>query len=197
MTNLYFPLWSGRVKVNIFAPACFWLMLVSEGAAAFCCILAGAAVHEAGHAFFIYACGQRITGFEIEPFGGLLTYTSDGLDYGEETAIAAGGIFFNLISAFVASMLLTWFKNEYLLLFILSCVFFALVNMAPLKSNDGGRLVYLSAARRKGEEHAEKALRRASVFGAALLFALGAYVLYLSGFNNGLCIFFLLAAIPK
>jgi len=172
-------------------------MMVSEGAAAFCCILAGAAVHEAGHAFFIYACGQKITGFELEPFGGLITYTSERLSYEGETAICAGGILFNLVSAFIASVFLTWFISEYLFLFIMSCVFFAVINMVPLKSNDGGRLIYLSVAKRHGEERADKMLRRASVIGAAILICIGAYVLYLSGFNNGLCIFFLLAAIPK
>ncbi|MDD4124410.1 MAG: M50 family metallopeptidase [Victivallales bacterium] len=197
MSNLYFPLFSGKVRVNIFAPACFWLMLVSEGAAAFCCILAGVAVHETGHAFFIFVYGQKITRFEIEPFGGLMTYTSEGLSYEGETAICAGGILFNLIAAFLASLFLTWCKNEYLFLFILSCIFFAVINLVPLKSNDGGRLIYLSALKRRGEEYAEKAQKRASIFGAALLLCLGAYILYLSGFNNGLCIFFLLAAIPK
>lgn len=172
-------------------------MLISEGTTAFLCILAGAAVHEAGHALFVIACRQHITRFDIEPFGGMMAYTSEGLSYDGEMAICAGGIFFNLAAAFAASLFLSCFMSEYLLLFIFSCVFFALINIIPLKSNDGGRLVYLSAAKRKGDEYAAKALKWVSFSGAAVLFALGAYVLYLSGFNNGLCIFFLLAAIPK
>lgn len=183
--------------MSIFVPACLWLMLVSEGVTAFACIISGAVVHELGHAFFIFSQKQKITNIEILPFGGVISHTAEGLSYEGEMAICAGGIFFNLVFAFVSSFFLTWYKSEYLLLFIFSCLFFAVINLIPLKTNDGGRLAFLSALKKRGEEYAEKAVKYYSLFGMIFLLALAGYILYLSGFNNGLCIFFLLAALPK
>lgn len=197
VNSLYFPLYSGKVLVHIFVPACLWLIFVSEGAASFCIIYAAAALHECGHAFFIYACRQKICRVLLLPFGALIQYTTEKLGYRGEMAIVSGGILSNLLFAFLGSLFLLRFQNEYLFLFVLSSLFFALVNLVPLRQNDGGRLLYLSVSSRRGVEHAEKALKAASLFGAALLLALGAFLLYLSGYNNGLCIFLLLAAIPK
>jgi stage IV sporulation protein FB len=195
--NTYFPLFSGKVKVNIFTPACFWLMLVSEGVAAFACLFAGVLIHELGHAFFIWVYKQKINSIEILPFGALISHTTDNLSFEGEKAIAAGGILFNLLAAFFASVFLTWFKNGYLLLFVLSNLFFAVINIVPLKTNDGGRLFYIAALNRHGIEHAEKVAKYVSAFGTAMLLVMAVFILYISGFNNGLCVFFLLLAIPK
>lgn len=197
MSVLYFPAFGGRVRVNIFAPACFWIIAVSEGVPAFFCVLAGALVHEAGHLILIYSHGQKVTRIDIEPFGGTIGYTSEGLGYNEEASICAAGIFFNLLFAFLGCLPLGVLRSEYLLLFIFSCLFFAFINIIPLKTNDGGHLIYLRTAKNKGEEAAEKALKTASVIGGVILAALGIFILYLSDFNNGMCVLFILAAIPK
>lgn len=192
--SLYFPLFHGIVSVSIFAPASLWLIFMSEGAAAFACIFASAAVHESGHWFFIRLAGERVTLFRIEPFGGMMTYTTSKCTYGDEMLIASGGIVFNLLAASAASAVFAFFKNVYLLLFIFSCFFFALVNAFPIKGNDGYRFVCLALCRRTDAEKAKKAADVLSVCGALILASAAVYILYLSDFNNGLCIIFLLAA---
>ena len=195
MESLYFPLFHGIVSVSIFAPAAFWLICVSEGTAAFACIMAASAVHEAGHLFFVRVSGESVTTFRIEPFGGMMTYTTSSCSYGDEMLIAAGGVIFNLLAAFAASVVFAFFRNEYLLLFIFSCFFFAAVNIVPLSKNDGNRFVYLALCRRTDEESAKKAASVLAVCGSILLLCLSVFILYVSDFNNGLCIIFLLAAI--
>lgn len=194
MENFYFPLFRGVVRVSVFAPAAFLLICMSEGAASFACIFASAALHEAGHWSFIRLVGERVTLFRVEPFGGIMSYTTSRCTYGDEMLIASGGVVFNLLGAFVSSAIFALWKNVYLLLFIFSCFFFALVNALPLRGSDGYRFVYLAICR-KGDE--EKAKRITDLFSVVSLFALASaalYILYISDFNNGLCVIFLLAA---
>ncbi len=194
MESFYFPLFRGVVRVSVFAPAAFLLVCMSEGTASFACIFAAAALHEAGHWFFIRLAGERVTLFRVEPFGGVMSYTTSRCTYGDEMLIASGGIVSNALGAFVSSGVFALWKNVYLLLFIFSCFFFAAVNALPLKGSDGYRFVYLSLCRKVDEEKAKKTADVLSVFAFFALALAALYILYLSDFNNGLCVIFLLAA---
>lgn len=192
MSGFYFPLTSYRVRVSVFAPASALLMAVSEGVAAAFCILCGTLVHELGHLFFIRLFSQSITSLTVEPFGAEMRYTSKNLSYAEEKLILFGGMAFNSAFSFVSATVFYFFPNEYVLLFMFSCLFFAFINIVPFKSNDGGRIIYLILCESHGMESADKAMKIISSIAFFSLLAVAIYILVISDFNNGLCVAFLL-----
>lgn len=192
----YIPLFNGFLRVSIFAPAAAWLLAASEGILPFLCIFAAAAIHELGHLAAIRAAKCRVTRVTVFPFGGLIECTSASDDR-NAFFIAAGGIAANAACAFVFACVFCFWKNAYLLLFLFASLFFALTNLVPLRSSDGGKMAYIAAERRYGAAKAEKICAFLAFCGAAFLLALAFYILWISGFNNGLCVLLLIAALPK
>ena len=184
------------MRLSVFAPAAFWILAVSEGALPFLCIAAAAVLHELGHAAAVRCAGSRVTRMTVYPFGGLLECTSPP-DAKGELLIQAGGIAVNAACAFAGACAFVLFKNACLLMFVFASLFFAVTNLIPVRSSDGGKMLYIWAEQRRGGEYAEKLCRRAAFAGRAALAAAAGYVLWLSGFNNGLCVILLIAAAPK
>ena len=191
----YIPLLNGKMRISIFAPAAFWLMAVSEGLLPFFVIASAAVLHELGHLCAIKLCGCRVTRVTVCPFGGLIEHTS-APDTRSAFLTAAGGIAANSLCAITGAAAFAFTKSAYALLFTFASLFFALTNLIPLRTSDGGEMLYVLALRR-GEEHAEKLLSRSAAAGRIILALLAALILWLSDFNNGLCVALLIAATPS
>ncbi len=193
---MYIPLFGGFVRLCVFAPAAFWILAVSEGILPFLCMASAALAHEAGHLSAIKLTGCRVTRVTVYPFGGLIECTA-AKDARGEAFVAAGGIAANAVCAFASGIVFCVFRNAYLLLFVFSSLFFALTNLLPLRTSDGGRLLYLFCETRRDAEYAQKICSRANAAAKILALSLAALMLWLSGFNNGLCVVLLIAAMPK
>jgi len=191
----YIPLLNGNLRISIFAPAAFWLMAASEGPAPFAVIASAAVLHELGHLCAIKLCGCRVTRVTVYPFGGLIEHTA-APDTTSAFFVAAGGIAANSLCAVTGAAAFAFTNSAYALLFTFASLFFAITNLIPLRTSDGGGMLYALAAR-KSEEHAEKLLSRAAAAGRIILALLAALILWLSDFNNGLCVALLIAAMPS
>lgn len=193
---MYIPLCGGFVRLCVFAPAAFWILAVSEGILPFLCMASAALAHESGHLAAIKLAGCKVTRVTVYPFGGLIECTAAG-DARGEAFVAAGGIAANAVCAFAGGVIFCFFRNAYVLLFVFSSLFFALTNLLPLNTSDGGRLLYLFCETRRGAEYAQKVCSRADKAAKAAALSLAALILWLSDFNNGLCVVLLIAAMPK
>ena len=193
---MYMPFLGGFLRVSVFAPAAFWLLAASEGFLPFLCIAAAALAHEAGHAAAIKLAGSRVTRVTVYPFGGLIECTA-APDTKSAVLIQAGGIAANAACAFVFACVFALTNSACVLMFVFASLFFALTNLVPLRTSDGGRMLYIAAESRSGAERAETICRIAAVLGRAALAAAALYILYLSDYNNGLCVILLIAAMPK
>lgn len=107
--------------------------------------LAAAALHEVGHILAAEALGIRLRRFSFSMLGARLLTASGTLPYMKEALLAAAGPAANLLGAayaFPLSRVCGGRGREFCVYFLISCIFLALLNLLPIKSFDGGRILY-------------------------------------------------------
>lgn len=106
---------------------------------------AAAALHEVGHILAAEALGIRLRRFSFSMLGARLLTESGTLSYPKEALLAAAGPAANLLGAAYAFPLVRVCGGgirDFCVYFLISCVFLALLNLLPIKSFDGGRILY-------------------------------------------------------
>lgn len=146
-------------------------------------ILAAAACHELGHLAAAKLCGVHVRGMCLDLFGARLQL--DGLpSYGAEWLIAAAGPLVNLLSA--AACLWGWQiaggdASADIVLFSLASLALGGINLLPIGSLDGGRMLYCTAAYLGGDAVAARILRGSSLVCLSILWLTAGYVLLRAG----------------
>ena len=104
-------------------------------------VLASIFIHELGHIIFIKLRGFKILNIEITPSG--INIIINGLaPYKTDILIALGGPTFNIISAFIFFLLMQRAGNSSILIFaFLTNIIYAVLNLFPVASLDGGRVL--------------------------------------------------------
>ncbi len=158
-------------------------------------IALAALFHEGGHAAVAWGCGVRIGGLRLDLFGARMRL--DGLmSYGREFWVAAGGPLVNFMTAAIAYPFWRasgghseggWF------LFLAASLGLGCLNLLPVESMDGGRLLRCLVARIAGERPAEVILRVTTGVCLGALWLLSVYALLrvgqmLSLFGFTLCL---------
>jgi len=131
-----------KVKINII---CLFLLLLFASInfsvympVLFLCIF----VHETGHVLFIKLNGIKISSVEILPFGiNIVTENRRLTAYKTDILIAIGGPCANIIFAGVifTAIKITGY-NSLLFFAFLTNILYAVINLFPVKSLDGGRI---------------------------------------------------------
>jgi len=191
------PFLGGRLFVSPFAPLALALMYYIEGAGSFFIILSAALLHEAGHTAAIYAIGSRVVSVEVHVVGAVINYASSVVSYKSEAVIALAGPIVNLFGALAAAMLFCAFPCVELLLFVFSCLFFALFNLLPLRGNDGFNALRALVADSKGEEAADRISKRAALIASAVGAACALWLYAASGSSPAVAVLFILSVIPS
>ena len=109
------------------------------------CALVAAAMHEAGHILAAYALGIKLRRFSFSMLGARLITDSGTVSYMKEAALAAAGPAVNLLGAAYAYPLMqvcTGKAREFFEYLLISCCFLAMLNLLPIKSFDGGRILF-------------------------------------------------------
>ena len=106
-------------------------------------VLTAAALHELGHIAAGACLGIRLKCFSFDLLGARLHTDSRLISYGEEIVLCLAGPFVNVISAFI---LLPFFVCGYIMpdlvsYFFASSVILGAINLLPVKSFDGGRVL--------------------------------------------------------
>jgi Zn-dependent protease len=118
---------------------------LAAAAASWLTVLCAAGLHELGHLTAAWGCGAEVKGLRLDLFGARMEL-GGLLSYGQEFFVAAGGPFVSLLCAAVAYPLslrcggVRWgeFAGVSLLL--------GLVNLLPVGTLDGGRMLRSGAA---------------------------------------------------
>ncbi|MHB1151207.1 MAG: metalloprotease [Eubacteriales bacterium] len=159
-----------KFSTVVFA-ALFLFMDASEFAVS---VLAAAAVHEAGHLTAMYICGIHPKSITVYPFGVDITAGHSLSSYRADIFVAAAGCAVNL--------LLTVIFFAVLPTFALCCAVLAVLNLLPIKSLDGGRIVECVLLMHKDEEQTARIVYTVSFISIVILWIFSVYIL-LFAFN--------------
>ena len=142
---------------------------VGAWVSAFAPVAAAILLHEMGHVTAARLCGVRMSALHIDLFGARLRLVGT-VSYRHEAAIAAAGPVCNLLSAAILLALTRMDVstclggNGVMEAFVLASLGLAAVNLLPVRSLDGGRVLYCILAPFCGERVADAVL----VLGTAL-----------------------------
>lgn len=152
-----------------------------------------ALIHELGHLAAAVACGVRITGMRLDLFGARLELPGL-LSYRQELLVALGGPAANLLTAIV--LFRAWtacgcpvcgaspsLSGWALVLGVLLPASLGLcaVNLLPVATLDGGRILSCLLSLTLGADAARRVLRLLSLFLLSLLWLLSVYALLRAG----------------
>lgn len=152
-----------------------------------------ALIHELGHLAAAVACGVRITGMRLDLFGARLELPGL-LSYRQELLVALGGPAANLLTATV--LFRAWtacgcpvcgaspsLSGWALVLGVLlpASLGLCVVNLLPVATLDGGRILSCLLSLTLGADVARRVLRLLSLFLLSLLWLLSVYALLRAG----------------
>ncbi len=162
-------------------------------------------LHEAGHALAARLCGVRLRGLRVDLFGARLGLCGM-LSYRQELFVAAAGPFVNMISA--GAVLVSVWRSDpdgegtltaFLtdgrasVVFVVASLGLLTVNLLPVRSLDGGRMLRCALAPLTGEQVADGILTATTALCLGLLWCISVYALLrvgemLSLFAFSLCL---------
>jgi stage IV sporulation protein FB len=161
-------------------------------------ILSAAGAHELGHWLAARLLGIEVRGLRLDLLGARMELMGL-LSYGQEMAVAAAGPFVNLVCAAMAYPAAAAGAGEAVSLLCAASAVLGCVNLLPVGTLDGGRILRAGIARRWGDRAAAGALRGTTAVCLGLLWLACAYGLLrggqlLSGFVFSLCLLWRVAA---
>ena len=131
-----------KITVSFFATMLI-LSLAISGAYNAIIPLIAATLHEAAHVIAAKARGVRLKKFDVGIFGARLTMSEGIYSYADEIVICAAGPLVNLFSAGICICICNvgGIESELFSLFILSSIALGVINLLPVRSFDGGRIL--------------------------------------------------------
>ncbi len=156
----------------------FW-MLLSDRAGLGLVTLMAAAVHEGGH--LIAARGMHIplSLLRMDLLGARLDVSGRVLSYGEEWLLCAAGPVASLLFAAAAAPF--WRTCEYAALFSCASLILGLLNLLPVRTFDGGRMLESTLLSFFGERVARRVMRGCTFLFLFLIWAGAVYLLLRAG----------------
>lgn len=99
-------------------------------------------IHESGHILMLKKNKIKINYIEVLPVGININTENKLLSYKEDIKTAFAGPFFNIVCAFLALLFLKFiYFNDIVMFFLISNLAYAAINLFPVKSLDGGKIV--------------------------------------------------------
>jgi len=168
------------IRINLLVPVGLVTVFLINGVVPSAVMLLAAFVHELGHLICATIVGAPILRFDVELWGGRMLY-GGMLSYRQELFISVGGIISNLLFAPLGLIPIFGIYGK---LFYYSCFCYALINVIPACSLDGGEILRCLLRNYTDPYTADRAER--AVYCMALLFVvvLGLILSLLSGFNS-------------
>lgn len=143
----------------------------------FLIVVAAALLHELGHAVMAWGCGVPIKALHLDIFGARMELCGM-LSYKRELAVAAGGPFFNLLSAAFALPFCyfgSWDGRAEL--FLAASVCLGGLNLLPVQGLDGGRMLGCTLSSLFGVEAGDRVVRLTTALCLGALWLLSVYAL--------------------
>ena len=150
--------------------------------------LSAAFIHECGHLAAAKAMKIRITSMRLGIFGAAINTDLLQCSYRKEALFALCGPLANLISS---GLFLAIFgiRGQYSLLFLISSLFFAVLNLLPAGSFDGGRIFTSALHSILSERIAHYVAETVSFITVFILWLTSVYLIFKTGAYLSLFIF--------
>lgn len=173
-----------KIKFSVGAGAVFLFVGMITGIASndgvwmeiFAMLLA-TVLHECGHLLAAKVGGVALACMKLD-FLGARIHTSGMISYSDEWFLCAGGPLVNLISSAAVMIFSSFFGwRELAYLFVISSLCLATLNLLPIESFDGGRMLYCLLAILANERVASFILRATSFLLILLMWLSSVYIL--------------------
>ena len=170
--------------VEPFAPSGLFLVIFSWEPCRSTAVLTSVLVHELAHFAAMKMCGGTLESIRITAFGINMGFSLPKT-YSEECFVAAAGPIISFVYAYIGCLRGGKFGQE---VFVFSLLL-GLVNMIPIASFDGSRILKSAIASLCGIDAAEKAANAVSAFFLLVIWVVAVYILFYSGANFALLLF--------
>ena len=179
-----------KIKVSFFSVLLFTSLILTKSHYAII-PLGVAIIHELGHMICAKMRKVRLESLDIGIFGARINLDPAIYSYDDEIAVCIGGPAINLISADVAAIVARLFSihGEGVYFFIFSSLSLAIINLLPIKSFDGGRILFALLAKRLSLSVAERIINVSSFVSLFVIWALSLYLLLRTSASLSLFIF--------
>lgn len=173
------------IRVSPAVPIVFGLMLLTDRTGISLLTVAAALLHEMGHLLAARLLGIRPEEMRLGFLGMRLDMGSKLLSYAQEWLLCAAGPLVSLVGAAVAAPL--WGKWEAARFFSCASLVLGLLNLLPIRTFDGGRMLECFLSSTLGTRAAERVMSACSFLFLFLLWATAVYFLLRVG--DGLSLF--------
>lgn len=151
-------------------------------------VLLAAVIHECGHFLAAWGAGVQVRGMRLDLFGARMEL--EGLlSYGREFLVAAGGPIASLLAACLAYPLWAGYGWESAGLFMMASALLGCVNLLPVGTLDGGRMLSCGVAWMWGERAAHRIRQIFTGLFLGALWMLAVYALLRAGQMLSLFVF--------
>jgi len=174
-----------KFKIGFWTLCTLFCYLLSNFQLAVAAMLA-ATLHELAHIGMARICGISFRELSVTPLGASLTPTSNMGSYREEILVAAAGPCFNLLCA---GLVFPLTEIAFFFYFVLSSLFFALLNLLPISGLDGGRILLCLLSQRLSPAICTRLLTVLSFFVVFFLWSFSVYVMLRVGKSLSLFVF--------
>lgn len=156
------------------------LMMLATDRSGVCLLTVLAAfLHEAGHLLAARALHIPLGDIRLDFFGARIEITGRMLSYGEEWILCAAGPISSLL--FAAFGALFWHFSEYFQIFSCASLVLGVLNLLPIRTFDGGRMLECALTCAAGERTAGAMMRICSFLFLFLLWSTAVYLLLRAG----------------
>lgn len=179
-----------KIKISFFSVLLFSSLILTKSHYALIPI-GVAIIHELGHVACAKLRRVRLESLDIGIFGARINLDPAIYSYSDEIAVCIGGPLVNLISADILAIIARLFdiESEGVYFFIFASLSLALINLLPIKSFDGGRILQALLAKRYSLDTAERIVAVSSFVSLFLLWTLSLYLLLRTSASLSLFIF--------
>jgi len=162
-----------------------WMILTDRAGVALV-TLAAAMLHEGGHILAAAMMHVPLSVLRMDFLGARLDVSGRVLSYGEEWLLCAAGPVTSLLCSLALSPL--WRISSYAVAFSCASLILGLLNLLPIRTFDGGRMLESCLLSFCGEATARSVLRACTFLFLFLIWAVAVYLLLRAG--DGLSLLF-------
>ena len=174
-----------KIKIRFATSLCACLLLVARPRA-FPALLLSVTLHELGHILVARRLGLRFSSLSLSPIGAALTPLAGMGGYREEVFVAFAGPAANLLSVILLPKAP---QSSFLHFFVIFSTFLGLLNLLPIRSFDGGRILLCTFSRLGKPLLGERILAASSFLFLFFFWSFSAYLLLRVGASLSLFVF--------
>ncbi len=145
--------------------------------------MSAACLHEAGHLLCLKALNIKKPELSLGLCGAVIKADTSSLSYRSEILVFISGAAVNLLASFTALIVLRSGFNTRLVFFFFANLFYAGLNILPLKNFDGGRCLECILLLITDPFKVDRIMNKVYFIGSAVLLFITVYGMQVFGFN--------------